>query len=51
MIYIYIYVPHAFHTSMITMYEKHDDVLIGSSMLFVCSVVRVKSIRVEWDVD
>jgi hypothetical protein len=36
---------------MITMYEKCNDVLVGSPSLFVCSATRLKSIRVERDVN
>jgi hypothetical protein len=37
--------PLPFHTPMITVYEKYDDVLIRSPLLFIRGVARVKSIR------
>jgi hypothetical protein len=36
---------------MMNVYEKYNDVLIGSPLLFVCGIARVKSIRVEPDVN
>jgi hypothetical protein len=36
---------------MITMYEKHNDVLVRSLLLFVCGSARVKNIRVEHGID
>jgi hypothetical protein len=39
--------PLAFHTSMIIVDEKYDDILIGSPMLFIRGAAHVKSIRVE----
>jgi hypothetical protein len=32
-------------------YEKYNDVLIGSPLLFLRGAARVKSIRVERDID
>jgi hypothetical protein len=43
--------PLAFHMSMIIVYEKYVDVMIGSPLVFVCGTARVKGIRVERDVD
>jgi hypothetical protein len=40
-----------FHTLMMNVYEKYNDVLIGSPLLFVCGTACVKSIEVEWDVN
>jgi hypothetical protein len=40
--------PIAFHTLMINVYEKYNDVMIEGSLLFVRSIVHVKSIEVEW---
>jgi hypothetical protein len=37
--------------SMMNVYEKCNDVLIESSLLFVHDTTRVKSIRVEQDVN
>jgi hypothetical protein len=41
----------AFHTPMMIVYEKYNDALVGSPLLFVRGATRVKSIRVERDVD
>jgi hypothetical protein len=43
--------PPAFHTSMMNVYEKYNDILIWSALLFVCGTAHVKSISVERDVD
>jgi hypothetical protein len=37
--------PLLFHTLMVIVYEKYNDMLIGSSLLFVHSDACVKSIR------
>jgi hypothetical protein len=43
--------PPAFQMPMMNVYEKYNDVLIGSPLLFVRGIARVKSIRVEPDVN
>jgi hypothetical protein len=43
--------PLAFHMPMMNVYEKYNDVLIGSPLLFVRGIARVKSIRVEPDIN
>jgi hypothetical protein len=43
--------PLAFHTPMMIVYEKYDDVLIGSTLIFVHGAGHVKSIRVEQDIN
>jgi hypothetical protein len=42
---------HPFHTPMIAMYKKYDDVLIGSPLLFIRSTALVKSVRIKQDID
>jgi hypothetical protein len=42
---------HAFHTLMINVYEKYNDVLIRSPLFFVRDAACVKSIEVERDFD
>jgi hypothetical protein len=43
--------PLAFYTPMMNVYENYNDVLIGSPLLLVRGAARVKSIRVERDID
>jgi hypothetical protein len=43
--------PLSFHTPIMNLYEKYNDILIGSHIHFVHGAVCVKSIRVEQDID
>jgi hypothetical protein len=43
--------PLIFHTLMMNVYEKYNNILIGSPLLFVRGVACVKSIEVEHEVD
>ncbi len=48
---ICIWMLHSFHTPMIAMYKKYNDVLIGSPLLFIRDTTYVKSIRIEQNVN
>jgi hypothetical protein len=41
---MYIYAP-CFSYMMMNVYEKYNDMLIGSPLLFACGVAHVKSIK------